>query len=639
MPKVLFEPMRVYGKFEENITLLEAADELDIGIRSPCKGRGVCGKCKVRIKGGLENLNDLTDREEKMLSKWELSRDYRLACVTEVKMGEVIVEVPKESRVADQIILSEGKRISYEKNPVVKVYDLKIPLPTLENPMGDFERIKQAFSQDYEIELEEIDYEVQKTLPAILREDSRKNNQKVSLSVWNDREIINLEREESSGNYGIALDLGTTTIVGYLMDLMTGEVVCHDSMVNPQVKFGEDLITRVTYAMEKEEGLQKMQKEVIESINNEIIDDVCREAGVHPEEINEMVCVGNTGMHHFFLGIVPEYLARSPYAPARHSSIDLKSRDLGVNINPAGYVHWLPVNGGWVGPDNVAVLLATQVYDRPEMSIVLDIGTNAEVFVGNSEEAYVGSTAAGGAFEGAQINFGMRASPGSIEKVKIDPSNFEPKYKTIGGKSPKGICGSGIIDTVAELYKVGIVNKSGLFEENLKEKTPRLRKGKKGIWEYVLSWKQESSINSDITINQKDIREIQKSKGAVQAGARVLMEKLGIKEVDRVILAGAFGNYINEASARSIGLFPECPLDKVERVGNAAGIGAQIALMSEKKRKETKEIVKKVDFVELAGIRTFRDQFIKAMQFPNMDESLYPRVMDEIRAIRDGKDR
>ncbi|KXA89378.1 ferredoxin [candidate division MSBL1 archaeon SCGC-AAA259M10] len=628
MATLLFKPGTVEGEFSKGTSLMEAAQDFDIEIESLCGGKGLCGRCKVIIEEGKEHIKSLTESEEYLLSGEEIEKNYRLSCMAKVgEEGFVQVRVPSESLRKGQIVLTEGREVKFEKNPSVKKYHLKIPRPTLKDTTADYERVKKHLKQRYKVNCHDIDYLVQKELPNLLRrkKGETKENWDVTVTLWDEKEIISVDPGMNENMFGLAVDVGTTTLAGYLMDLRTGETRAVSSSLNPQLEFGEDLMTRISYVIEKEDGRRKMQKKVIDEVN-EIIDDLREEAGIDRDEIYETVLVGNTAMHHFFLGIDPAYLPRSPFIPARQASIKSKARELGVNINPSGSVYWLPVNGGWIGADNVAVMLATRIYDSPENSLVIDIGTNGEVAFGNEEKAYATSAAAGPALEGAQIKYGMRAQKGSIEKIKIDPESLEPTYRTIGDEPPVGICGSGIIDATAEMLKSGIIEKNGRFNEDKRKKNNRVRKSEDDLLEYVIAWSNECSIDTDITMTQRDIREIQKAKGAIQAAARVLMQKWGTEKIDQVLLAGAFGNYIDKESAMIIGLYPECDLEKVKSIGNAAGTGAKLSIMSKEKKKEAEKIPELVEFFEIAGTEEFRKNYMETMYLPHKNPELYPWV-------------
>ncbi len=614
--RIIFQPEGKRGEFPEGTTILDAAREVGVDIEAICGGKLTCGKCQVVIEQGMEHLSEITDDEKRLLDRKKAGKNYRLACVTKFH-GDVVVYVPEESRGGEQIILKEGVELSVAVNPAVKKYYLELSKPHLKDDLGDLERILNALKEDYGIEDVELDYHVLRKMPDVLRNAEWK----VTVSIWNDREIVDIqEGYRAEESYGLGVDIGTTTVVGYLTDLRTGEVLAVDSMMNPQVTYGEDVMSRITFAMQHEDGLKKLNQKIIDGLNK-ILESVCREAGISPDEVSEMTVVGNTAMHHIFLKINPEHIAMAPYVPALHRSHDVKARDLGLKIAEGGYVHVLPIEAGWVGADNVAVLIATEPYNQDEMVLVIDIGTNGEIVLGNREKLVSCSAAAGPALEGAHIKHGMRAATGAIERIRIDPKTFEPEYETIGNAKPRGICGSGIIDAAAELYRTGIVKKNGRFNLNLN--TDRVREVD-GNPEYVIAWAEETAIGHDIVMTQKDIREIQLAKGAMCAGAHILIKELGVEHVDKVIVAGAFGNYIDKISALLIGLVPDVPVERIESVGNAAGVGARIALISREKREEANKIAREVEHIKLAVHPSFEKEFSMAMYFPHMDRKRYP---------------
>ena len=624
--RIIFQPEGKRGEFPPGTTILDAARDVGVDIESICGGKLTCGKCQVIIEQGMENLSPVTEDEQRLLDKKKAGKNYRLACVTQF-FGDVVVYVPEESRGGEQIILKEGVELSVSIDPAVKKYYLELSRPHLKDDLGDLERILKALKEDYGIEGVDIDFEVLRKMPDVLRN----SDWKVTVSIWNDREIIDVEPgykvEES---YGLAVDIGTTTVVGYLTDLRTGEIIAVDSMMNPQVTYGEDVMSRITFAMQNPDGLEKLSSKIIDGLNK-ILQNTCDQAGIKTDQVSDMTIVGNTGMHHIFLKINPEHIAMAPYVPALHRSHDVKARDLGLNITEGGYVHVLPIEAGWVGADNVAVLISTEPYLQEEMWLVIDIGTNGEIVLGNKDRLMSCSAAAGPALEGAHIKYGMRAATGAIERIRIDSETLEPEYKTIGDAPPRGICGSGIIDAAAELYRTGIVSKNGRF--NLDLDTPRVREVD-GTPEYVIAWADETSIGHDIVMTQKDIREIQLAKGAMSAGSQILMKEMGLEKVDRVIVAGAFGNYIDKVSALTIGLVPDVPLDRIESVGNAAGVGARIALISREKRNEANEIARRVEHIKLAVHPDFEKEFTKAMFFPHMERKRYPHH-EEILKLRE----
>ncbi len=633
--KVIFQPSGRRGEIEEGKTLLEAAQALGVDIEALCGSKKVCGKCKVRIEEGffekdnieskMEHLSPLTDDEKEHL-KPEDGPGMRLACATEIH-GDVKVFVPERSRAGKQIVRKAAKELTIALDPAVKKYNLELPQPSLHDmTTGDMERVLSFMEKEYGLRDLYFDYMTLRELQEVIR----KGEWKITVTVWMDREIIKVEPGFVEPSYGLAVDVGTTTVVGYLCDLNTGKVINTESMMNPQVPYGEDVMSRITYAMTNPDGLEKMQKAIIEGLN-EIVERVSADLRTNGKNggsnITDMTIVFNTAMHHIFLGFNPEYIGRSPFIPAVQKALNIKARDIGVKINPASYIHVLPIEAGFVGADNVGVLIAEEPYNQDEMVLIIDIGTNGELLLGNKDKVYSTSCATGPAFEGAQIKFGMRAAPGAIEKIRIDPETKEPQYKVIGKAdwhthlqeiNAKGICGSGIIDAVAEMFKAGIIDKSGKFKMDLE--TPRVRKGSDGKPEYVIAWAEETSIGTDITITQADVRALQLAKGALYAGAKLMMQRIGIKTLDRVILAGAFGSYIDKESALTLGMFPDCEIDKVYAVGNAAGDGARMALLNRSKRTEADEKARWVEFVEIAVEPEFEKEFMMAMHIPHMKD-------------------
>lgn len=634
--KVNFQPSGRRGEVDEGITLLDAARHLGVDIESICGGKGTCGKCKVRIEEGyfekdamdsrMSHLTPLTEVEKKFIKPDE-GPNMRLACAVELK-GDVKVFVPEKSRAGKQIVRKAAKELSIKLDPAVKKYYIELRQPSLHDlTIGDYERVIETLKNQYGLEDLSMDYITMKSLQEILR----KGNWSITVSVWMGREIIKVEPGFVESSYGLAVDIGTTTVVGYLCDLNTGKVINTESMMNPQVPYGEDVMSRITYAMMNPDGLERMQRAIIEGLN-EIVERVSYDLRVNGrnggDAIVDMTVVFNTAMHHIFLGFNPEYIGRSPFIPALQHSINIKARDMGIKINPSSYIHVLPIEAGFVGADNVGVLIAEEPYNLNEKVLIIDIGTNGELLLGNKERVCSTSCATGPAFEGAQIKFGMRAAPGAIEKVKIDPITKEPQYKVIGKADwhthlekidAKGICGSGIIDAVAEMFKAGIIDKTGRF--NIELNTLRVRRDVDGRPEYVLAWADETSIGTDITINQADVRALQLAKGALYAGAKLMMKRMGIERLDKVILAGAFGSYIDKESALTLGMFPDCDIDNVYAVGNAAGDGARMALLNISKRQEADDRARWVEFVEIAVEPEFQKEFMQAMHIPHMKDA------------------
>lgn len=635
---IVFQPSGRRGEAPAGKTVLAAAQELGVGIEASCGGKGVCGKCRIIVEegrfeklglvSGASHVSERGETEEKFFTEDELSRGYRLACLTQIT-GDLVVTVPEESRSVKQVILEKGKKRTFTINPAVKQYTIKLPAPTLEDARDDRRRLLDVLEEREGLSGLTVDYPVLRTLPRTLRE----NDWLVTVSVWQGKEVIRVESGEAPHSLGIAIDIGTTTLAAFLCDLVTGELLSKASRMNPEIGYGEDVLARISYAMANEDGGEKLQRAMQDAVS-ELAAQMTGEIGRTPSEVDEMVLVYNTAMHHFTLGLDSRYVGRSPFAPAASDALDIKARDLGILINPSANIHSLPIEAGFVGADNVAVLLAEEPYNSESVKLIIDIGTNGEIDLGNKERLLSTSCATGPALEGAQIAFGMRAAPGAIERIEINPETYEPRYKVIGKDEwfpdisftgAQGICGSGIIDVVAELYRAGIISKAGRI--NTKLDTPRVRKDDKGKAEYVLAWAPETAVHKDIVITQGDIRAVQLAKGAIYVGAKYLMEKYGIDHVDEVILAGAFGSYINKKSAMALGMFPDCALEKVQAVGNAAGDGARIALLNVEKRKEAARVAREVEFIETAVEPDFQTRFMEALAIPHAKDE-FPHLKE-----------
>jgi len=626
--QVAFQPSGRRGEIEEGKTILEASRELGVEIESLCGGEQTCGKCKVKLMEG--EVSPFAEEEGKFISESAKIEGYRLACSTTIH-GNVLVFVPEESLLQKQVVRKEAMQKQVEHKPAVVPYPVELSRPSFHDLRSDFDRLREALSEKYHLEHLDIDTPALLNLPLALR----RGEWKITAAIWMDREILDIKPSPINGIYGLAVDVGTTTVAGHLCDLISGALVATESMMNPQVIYGEDVMSRTTYAMAHPDGVQALHQTIIKGLN-ELIKAVTQRANLSPKDIFELTMVGNTVMHHLFLGIDPQYVAVSPFPPALHRSISVKARDLGLNIHPSANVFVLPVEAGFVGADNVGVLIAQTPYQQDEMVLIIDVGTNGELVMGNRKKLISASCATGPAFEGAHIKFGMRAAPGAIERVQIDPETFEVRFKVIGKDAWSkeldhpgaiGICGSGIIDAIAELYRTGIIDKSGRF--NKKIPSPRARIGDL-MPEFVLAWKEETAIGKEITITQKDVRNVQLGKAALYAGATLMMQRLGIEKLDRIILAGAFGTYIDPENALVLGMFPDCDLKNVVAVGNAAGDGARIALLNNEKRAEADEIARKVEYLELTIETDFQKEFVEALQFPHMTDS-FPHLRGIVR--------
>jgi uncharacterized 2Fe-2S/4Fe-4S cluster protein (DUF4445 family) len=636
---VIFQPSGRRDQVPDGTTILEAARKLGVGIEAVCGEHLVCGKCRVKIMEGkfpkegitssMDHLGAMDEKEIKTLKKKESAENIRLACSTAIH-GDALIFVPEASRTGKQIVSKAAGTINVKIKPAVQKYYVELPEPTLDNPMGDLERLDQALAETHGLKKLTIDYRALQSLPDTVRN----GDWKITVTVWQQKEIIRVEPGKVETNIGLAVDIGTTTVAGYLTDLNTGEVLATESMMNPQVRYGEDVMSRITYCMLNEEkGLKELQDTIIEGLNT-IIENACKKMSIVPEDISEMTLVGNTAMHHILLGINPEYMGVAPFAPALHKSSDIKAERFGLKILPSGNIHILPIEAGFVGADNMGCLIADTPHRRKEMTLLIDIGTNGELVFGNREKLISCSCATGPALEGAQIAFGIRAAPGAIERIRIDPDTLEPTYQVIGndqwsdGKmnmGAKGICGSAIIDAIAEMFKARIIRKNGQINMDLD--TPRLRRDSSNLAEYVLAWRHETAIDEDIVVNQKDVRAIQLAKGALYSGCQIMLRRLGVEKFDRLAVAGAFGSHIDKVQAMVIGMYPDCDLEKVEFIGNAAGDGARIALVNVDKRKEADRLALKVEYVELALEEDFNDRFGEAMQFPHMFDP-FPHIAE-----------
>jgi uncharacterized 2Fe-2S/4Fe-4S cluster protein (DUF4445 family) len=664
--KVIFQPSGRRGLVPKGISLIEASRLLGADIETLCGEKRLCGKCKVRIEEGFFEKYGIKSKrtnvspweqkgEEKFINAADREAGYRLGCVARVE-GDLLVFVPEESRAGKQIVSKAARDIHIEPNPAVKLYTIEVGEPSFEDPTGDWERICRELKRQHGLENLTIDIHALRQLPKVLR----KGGWKMTVSVWMDQEVIRVRPGKKDTNYGLAIDIGTTTVAAYFCDLTTMAVVDTVSLMNPQCKYGEDVMSRITYHMMNKDGLKRMSDDIVEGLNW-LIDKAIE--GTHPpqkkakskkgakgdekwveepeegktylrltrEDIEDIALGGNTAMHHILLQLDPESVGLAPFPPVIHHSLDIKARDLGLKINPSAYVFILPNEAGFVGADNVGVLIAEEPHKQDEIQLIIDIGTNGELVLGNREKLMSSSCATGPAFEGAQLAFGMRAAPGAIERVVIDPQTHEVDYKVIGRDAwrkysdpkemkAKGICGSGILDVLAELYKAGVINKSGAFNQK-GQKSDRFRRNPdSGMAEFVLAWAEETSIDKDIVVTQKDVRQIQLAKGALYAGCKLMMKRMGLGQADTIKIAGAFGTHVDREKALIMGLFPDCEIEKIQSIGNAAGDGCRAALLNVEKRKEANWYSRNVEYIELTLEETFQQDFVEAMQVPHMKD-------------------
>lgn len=615
MPTAKFVPNNKLIDLQAGTNLLAAADQSGIYLEGDCAGKGTCGKCRVRIIEG--ETGTPTEAEKKHLSRAELDAGWVLACQRPVS-SNLTVEVPRMKDAHSRKTSLAGGVELLEAEPAIYKVALALERPSVKDQKADLERLLMAANQEHlQINLREL-----AALPALLRT----NRYKVTVA-HDDHRVIALEPGDTSDQlFGVAFDIGTTTIVGSLIDLSSATVLAVAAVTNPQNVYGADVISRITHASQVEDGLKQLQGKVIDAAN-QIIRQLLKESGIARDQVYEITAVGNTTMSHLFMGIDPTYLAPAPFIPAYSRALEVEASRLGLNINPSGKVLFLPNIAGYVGSDTVGVILATNMDRRKDNCVAIDIGTNGELVLAAGGRLMACSTAAGPAFEGAEIKHGMRAAAGAIEAVHYrDDGNLE--IETIEDAPACGICGSGLIDAAAALLQAGLIEPTGRFvnpEEN-PERIPkqflgRLRPSQVG-YEFILTPAAESETGEDIVLTQSDLRELQLAKGAIYAGLMILLKEadLKISDLDQVLLAGAFGNYVRKESALTIGLLPAIPPEKIVAVGNAAGDGSRMALASQTMRRRALELPAKVEHLELSTRPDFQDIFIDALSFQVTEE-------------------
>lgn len=593
MPFIVdFQPVGRRGEFSDNNSLLECARQLGVDLVSICGGAGSCKRCKVQLVNG--QISELSPDEKAALTEEEILRGFRLACKT-YPLSDVTLHVPPESLTTPQRTQVEGLDVEISPDPVIISVEAELSPPTLDSAPSDAKNLKAALTK-VGVDFHNLDYPVMQTLPDTLRQ----NNWQVKVAL-REGEIVAIGSPLFHW-LGLAVDIGTTKVAGYLIDLVSGEILASKGMMNPQIPYGEDLVSRIGAASNSEDGSKELQTILVDGLNK-IIRELCEEAGHESDEIADAVVVGNTVIHHLFLGLPVEQLGFSPYTPVIDSAIDIKAREIDLKIAPGGYVHLLPNIAGYVGADHVAMLLATKLDQAMGTTLAIDIGTNTEICLKHQGKMTSVSCASGPAFEGAHIKHGMRAAPGAIEYARFTNNKLE--FQTIGGYPPAGICGSGLLDIVAQLRSKEIINPSGRLGNHARV----IRNGK--VKEFILADRPGST---PITISQKDIRELQLAKAAIRLGIKALVENAGIEEeeIQKLIIAGAFGTFIDVRSAITIGMLPDLPLDRFEQVGNAAGTGARMALLSKFERLKADQLAEKIEYLELATIQDFNIKYAEA---------------------------
>ena len=594
---------------QPELSLLDQARQAGVGLEATCGGKGVCGKCRVQVEGATPAPNA---HELELLG--QVPEHTRLACQCGLPQGGQ-VWVPEESRPQAQVILTTGHRLELELEPVVRAHRLNLPLATLEDPAAATTRLDRALPPE-EPRAEggglRLPQAVLRQLPIALTQPKGR----ITAVLRDFGQVLDLAPGHEAPCLGLAVDLGTTTMVAYLVDLETGRVLAVEATMNPQVAFGDDVISRISLCRSAPDGLPRLTSGVRQSLAR-LARRACRQAGLGPERVMECVMVGNTAMHHIFLGLDPAGLALAPYAPLVGEAVDLPARDLELGLAPGAMVHWLPVKAGFVGADAVAVALAVEADRLEQSTLILDLGTNGEMILAAGGRLFCCSAAAGPAFEGGHVTWGMRGAPGAVESARVDPVTLEPRLRVIGEVPPRGICGSGLVSLTAQLVAAGVVGPGNALERFPDH--PRLRAGGHG-WEYLLVPARETAMEQDLVFSAQDASELQLAKAALLAGARCMMQEAGLERIEQVILAGAFGNYLDPADACALGLFPPVDPSRVRGVGNAAGAGALMALCSRRHRLRAAQLCQKMNYLELSGHPEFQYNFVESLEFPSPEE-------------------
>ncbi len=638
---IKFLPHNKEIQAEDGITVIRAAMEAGVHVNASCGGEGVCGKCRVIIEDGA-----VEDGISSLLDDGDIEKGYRLACQAKVR-SNLVVRIPVES-VVDAGVLNQQsaprrkakiKQMDFndlkEKGlflpPVEKRY-LELPEPTAQDHLPDVTRLVSFLKLNYGEERLQLTLPVIRKIPDILRKDNFRVTATLERPVreGSKTRIINIQAgDTSSQNYAIAMDIGTTTVYGQILDLVTGEVLSEYGDFNGQISYGEDVISRIMFA-EKEGGMEILHDAVVHTINN-VIEKIVKIAGIDPDEISTITLAGNTTMTQLMLQVNPRYIRRAPYVPAATIYPPIRAKDIGMNLGDHVVALVYPQISSYVGGDIVAGVMGSGIYRTEELTLYIDIGTNAEIVVGNKDWLACAACSAGPAFEGGGIKMGMRATKGAIEDFSIDPITLEPMNITIGNVRPKGICGSGLIIMVATMFEMGIINNLGKFNRDLK--TPRIREIQ-NVWEYVLAWQHESQIDRDVVLTEIDIENLIRAKGAIFSGCQTLLEEVGLSiyDLDRIILAGGFGSYIDLEKAIVIGLLPEIDTDKVTFVGNGSLMGAKMSSLTNRIRRDVGQVTQMMTNFELSETHSFMDHYIAALFLPHTDMEHFPKLKKRLEA-------
>ncbi len=634
-PLVLFMPSGKRGRFPVGTPVLDAARSLGVYVESVCGGRATCGRCQITVQEGnfakhqivskIENLSPKGPKEERYEQIRGLPEGRRLSCSSQI-LGDLVVDVPQDTVINAQVVRKAATDRVIERNAAVQLCYVEVEEPDMHKPLGDLDRLKAVLQKDWGWKDLLIAPHLIPQLQGILR----KGNWAVTAAIHRDMDssrpfIVGLWPGLKNEAYGIACDIGSTTIAMHLVSLLSGRIAASSGTSNPQIRFGEDLMSRVSYVMMNPDGREAMTKAVREAVN-QLIGKVCEEGNVDRHDILDAVFVANPIMHHLFLGIDPTELGQAPFALAVSGALQYWGHEIDLDINRGARAYLLPCIAGHVGADAAGATLAEGPYRQDRMMLLVDVGTNAEIVLGNRERVVAASSPTGPAFEGAEISSGQRAAPGAIERVRIDPVTLEPRFRVIGvdkwsdedgfseaaaAVGVTGICGSAIIEVVAEMYLSGIISEDGVVDGGMAERSPRIIQNGR-TFSYLLH-----DGDQRITVTQNDVRAIQLAKAALYAGIKLLMEKQGVEHVDTIRFAGAFGSFIDPKYAMVLGLIPDCDLDEVKAVGNAAGTGALMALLNRGHRREIEETVKKIEKIETALESKFQEHFVYAMAMPN----------------------
>ena len=646
MHKVRFLPHNKEISVPDGETLIRAALEAGVHVNASCGGEGVCGKCRVIVEQGTVE-GGITEQ----LSKADQEKGFRQACIAGVK-SDLVVRVPVESTIDAKVLnmqstprrtarirhmdLGELKDKSLFVPPVEKIY-LELPEPTVQDNLPDITRLVSHLKLQHGEHRLEVELSVIRKISEALRKENFTLTATLARPVRKSGKtrIINIQAgDKTDRNYAVAMDIGTTTVYGEVIDLKTGEILSQHGEFNGQISYGEDVISRIVFA-EKPGGLKILHQVVIKTVNK-ILKDIVKNAGIDPDEISTITLAGNTTMTQLMLRIDPRHIRRSPYVPAATLYPPVKAADLGMDLGDHVTALVYPAVSSYVGGDIVAGVMGSAMYNTDALTLYMDIGTNAEIVIGNKDWLACAACSAGPAFEGGGIKLGMRASEGAIEDFSIDPLTLEPMNITIGNVRPKGICGSGLIIAVATLFEMGIIDNLGKFDRHLK--TDRIRPTD-DIWEYVLAWADETQIDRDVVLTEPDIENLIRAKGAMFSGCMTLLEEVGLNvdDLDHIILAGGFGSYVDLEKAMTIGLLPETDPEKVTFIGNGSLVGARMSSLTNRIRKDVVEVTKKMTNFELSETSSFMDNYVAALFLPHTDIDQFPKLKQRLQMRREMK--